>query len=669
MRLQTKLFTTIFAITAILLIGLSAVVYIVISGNLRERIATESESFAAQVLDLAELSYEINQATVRRYLDVAGSFVHGNAELAEDTRVELRAENQITGEAHTARIAPINIDSVDVTGNNELVDRIADLTGATATIFQVIPDGLLRVSTSVRRESGERAVGTYIPTDSPVYRTVMNGETYEGRAFVVDAWYITEYEPIRGRDGDTIGVLYVGVQQSRLEFLRDKVADVSVGESGFAYIIDGEGNILIHPTRAGERVTEGAALAQVLDMERGEIELREDDGRRRIDYVDYLGIMDWHVGIATYPDETLAVLTEILIIMLAVTVAGIVAAGIVGLVLGRRIARPVTTVARTMQSVAEGNLDVETANVQSRDEVGDLSRALDEMVDRLAGVVGQIQSGASSIADGSNELSRTSESVSEGASTQAASVEEVSSSMEEMRTTIERSAENARETERMSEESAKQAAEGGEAAGETVNAMKRIAEQITVIEEIARNTNLLALNAAIEAARAGESGKGFAVVAGEVRKLAERSAEAAAEISEVSSSSVAIADRTGRTLEEMVPQIRKTAQYVQEIAQASREQESGSQQITEAVNQLDQVVQQNASTAEELASMAEELASQAQSLTEAVSFFRVGSRAVEGGGGPAGGGGDTGRRSGAREVEGPGRTMLPEHTGSEASAR
>jgi methyl-accepting chemotaxis protein len=198
--------------------------------------------------------------------------------------------------------------------------------------------------------------------------------------------------------------------------------------------------------------------------------------------------------------------------------------------------------------------------------------------------------------------------------------------MEEMRTTIERSEENARETKRMSNESARQAEEGGAAAGETVQAMRSIAEQIGVIEEIARNTNLLALNAAIEAARAGESGKGFAVVAGEVRKLAERSGEAAAEISGVSTSSVEIAERAGRTLEEMVPQIRKTASYVEEISQAAREQTAGSQQISSAISQLDEIVQQNASTAEELASMAEELASQAQGLNQAVSFFTTRSR-------------------------------------------
>ncbi|MFO7780700.1 MAG: methyl-accepting chemotaxis protein [Spirochaetia bacterium] len=626
MRLRTKLFSTIFAITVVLLVGLSVVVYSIVSSNLRETIAGQSESLAAQVLDLAELSYEINQETVRSYLDVAGYFVHEQAALDRESTVSLRAENQISGDTHTVRVAPLTIGRVDVTSSNELVDRITDLTGATATIFQVIPEGLLRVATSVRRTNGDRAVGTYIPTSSEVYETVMAGNIYEGRAYVVDDWYITEYEPIRDPSGEVVGVLYVGVRQSRLEFLRDKIADVRVGSSGFAYLIDGEGNILIHPAYSGETVQQAEALAPVLEMSQGTLEFAEADGRRRVDHVDYLGTMDWHVGIATYPDETFAVLREVAMIMIVATVIGVIAAGAVGLLLGNRIARPVTTVATTMRSVAEGNLAVDSSAVHSRDEVGELSRSLDDMVVRLSSVVGEIQSGSTNIAAGSNELSRTSELVSEGASRQASSVESVSSSMDEMRTTIERSEENARETMRMSNESARQAEEGGTAAGETVQAMRSIAEQIGVIEEIARNTNLLALNAAIEAARAGESGKGFAVVAGEVRKLAERSGEAAAEISEVSTSSVEIAERAGSTLEEMVPQIRKTASYVEEISQAAREQTAGSQQISSAISELDQIVQQNASTAEELASMAEELASQAQGLNQAVAFFTTKSR-------------------------------------------
>ena len=168
-----------------------------------------------------------------------------------------------------------------------------------------------------------------------------------------------------------------------------------------------------------------------------------------------------------------------------------------------------------------------------------------------------------------------------------------------------------------------QSREGGEAVGQTVAAMKDIAEKINIVEEIARQTNMLALNAAIEAARAGEHGKGFAVVAAEVRKLAERSQSAAAEISGLSSSSVEVAQKAGEMLEKIVPDIQKTAELVQEISAASNEQNTGSQQINKAIQQLDQVTQQNASSTEELASTSEELATQAEQLQAAIAFFKV----------------------------------------------
>ncbi|WP_298434110.1 methyl-accepting chemotaxis protein, partial [Geobacter sp.] len=177
--------------------------------------------------------------------------------------------------------------------------------------------------------------------------------------------------------------------------------------------------------------------------------------------------------------------------------------------------------------------------------------------------------------------------------------------------------------------SAEDAKAGGKAVTETVHAMKEIAGKISIIEEIARQTNLLALNAAIEAARAGEHGKGFAVVAAEVRKLAERSQHAAGEISELSASSVQVAEAAGEMLARMVPDIQRTAELVQEISAACKEQDTGAEQINRAIQQLDQVIQQNASASEEMASTSEELASQAEQLQATIAFFRVdGAQAV-----------------------------------------
>ncbi|GFM31734.1 HAMP domain-containing methyl-accepting chemotaxis protein [Desulfovibrio subterraneus] len=245
------------------------------------------------------------------------------------------------------------------------------------------------------------------------------------------------------------------------------------------------------------------------------------------------------------------------------------------------------------------------------------------MVSKLSTIVSDVTAAAENVASGSEELSASSQSLSQGATEQAASIEEVSSSMEEMSSNISLNAENARQTESLATQAALDAQEGGNAVAKTVEAMKHIAEKISIVEEIARQTNLLALNAAIEAARAGEHGKGFAVVAAEVRKLAERSGTAAAEISELSSSSVEVAERAGTMLMKLVPDIKKTADLVQEIASASNEQNAGAEQINKAIQQLDQVVQQNASASEEMSSTSEELASQASQLQESMGFFRI----------------------------------------------
>ncbi|HEX9022375.1 MAG TPA: methyl-accepting chemotaxis protein [Geobacteraceae bacterium] len=304
----------------------------------------------------------------------------------------------------------------------------------------------------------------------------------------------------------------------------------------------------------------------------------------------------------------------------------------------------ITTAAK---EVAAGNLTLEIRERSADDE---LLRALAAMVKRLGEVVNEVQTAADNVASGSQELSSGSEEMSQGASEQAAAAEEASSSMEEMSSNIRQNADNALQTEKIAVKSAEDAREGGKAVQATVGAMKDIAGKISIIEEIARQTNLLALNAAIEAARAGEHGKGFAVVASEVRKLAERSQKAAAEIYELSASSVEVAERAGELLARMVPDIQKTAELVQEISAASREQDTGAEQINKAIQQLDQVIQQNAGAAEEMASTAEELSAQAEQLQEAIAFFRVDKRAPAGGAVKRTGSGAEGKKTGRTDV-------------------
>jgi methyl-accepting chemotaxis protein len=245
------------------------------------------------------------------------------------------------------------------------------------------------------------------------------------------------------------------------------------------------------------------------------------------------------------------------------------------------------------------------------------------MIDTVTRVIGEVRAGASALAGASTQISSSAQLLSQGTAQQASSVEETTSSLEEMSASITQNADNSRQMESMAVRGTKDADESARAVQQSVEAMTRIAEKISIIEEIAYQTNLLALNAAIEAARAGEHGRGFAVVATEVRKLAERAQTAAKDISGLASSSVEVAQRSGRLLIDLVPTIRKTADLVREVTAASTEQSAGVAQINRAMTVVDEVTQRNASASEELASTAEEMSSQAEALQQTIAFFRI----------------------------------------------
>jgi methyl-accepting chemotaxis protein len=369
-----------------------------------------------------------------------------------------------------------------------------------------------------------------------------------------------------------------------------------------------------------------------------------------------------HIEIMNSKEKSNADLTaRVGSIMLIAVLVSVILGTLVSLFIARSITRPILEVVRVAERVSVGDLSSEI-EVRGTDETGRLLASMQQMssflnemaatagklsegdltvqitpksqqdvlsnsflkmVQKLSHIIGEVREGSAALSSAAAQVATTSQSVSQGTSEQAASVEETSSSLEQMSANILQNAENSRQTEQMALKGLKDAEESGKAVKETEAAMNAIGKNTAIIEEIAYQTNLLALNAAIEAARAGEHGRGFAVVASEVRKLAERSQVAAKEIRQVAASSIEVASRSGRLLDELVPSIAKTAELVQEVSAASNEQSAGVAQITKAMGQVDQVTQRNASAAEELASTAEEVSAHAESLNQIMSFFQL----------------------------------------------
>jgi len=345
-------------------------------------------------------------------------------------------------------------------------------------------------------------------------------------------------------------------------------------------------------------------------------------GKEKQLYYRYLPSIESYVCSSIYIDNILEYVYRIRLMVIAGVFLSIFIFVVFLSFFSRSITNPIQQSAEFANQIAQGNL-TSKIELSRHDEIGDLVASLNSMVENVKRVVEEVDQGANSITLSSGQLSSSSQLLSQAASNTASSVEEISSSMEEMASNIDQNTQNSRETEKIAFNVSSSIDEVQNASTNSLEAIKKIAEKINVIGDIAFQTNILALNAAVEAARAGEYGRGFAVVASEVRRLAERSKIAAEEIINLSNISLEVTKRSSELIAKIIPEVKKTAKLVQEITASSIEQSTGTDQVNNAIQQLNEMSQQSASSSEELASNAEELNSQAEQLKEVIAFFKV----------------------------------------------
>ncbi|MCB1159985.1 MAG: MCP four helix bundle domain-containing protein, partial [Leptospiraceae bacterium] len=318
-----------------------------------------------------------------------------------------------------------------------------------------------------------------------------------------------------------------------------------------------------------------------------------------------------------------SIYTNSLIFSLIAAAIGIIVSILFSSRIINNITEPLLYVNNLLTEMKEGLLTKDIKIDERKDELGEMIYSVKETVKKLVEIIDIVQRNSESLVSAASELDATAQNISTISSNQAASVEETSASLEEIAASISNNLENSKITDKLASKTAEEAKRGGEAVQKAVAAMKQISEKISVIEEIASRTNLLAVNAKIEAARAGEYGLGFTVVASEVEDLAKKSKSDANEIRLMAHETMKLSEEAGTIIREIVPQILRTADLVQEITAASEEQNSGVGQINKAMGTLDNVAQQAAASSEELAATANEMSEQSEKLLNTIRFFRI----------------------------------------------
>ncbi len=644
----TRISAITFVLTAAIIAALVATITYATSRMLEERATQSVTSELRSVVNTVEMFNKSVSSSARSFGQIFRHGLPGSFELDPATTVDIGGKATPT----------LKLDGKVLNLDFGAPDSFTAQTGGNATIFALDGEDFVRVTTSVKKENGERAVGTTLDRNSPAYAVLRDGRSYIGLVTLFGKQYITQYEPARDAAGKVVAVLYVGVDITEdMKLLKDRIRALKVGETGYFYVLNAApgkhyGELLVHPGSEGanlldSRAADGRAfIREMLEKKNGSIVYDwQESGKgagesaAREKFVAYTHIKDWNWIIAggTYRDEITAAATELRQrFILAGLLALAVLAALLYAVVRASVARPLAQVRDVARRIAEGDL---TARMESRgrDEIGLLTEAINSVGASLSSVVGKVRLGAEQIASASQQISAGNLDLCQRTEEQAASLAGTATSMDQLTATVRQNADNARQANQLAVSASNVAQRGGATVAQVIERMEAISQSsrkisdITgVIDGIAFQTNILALNAAVEAARAGEQGRGFAVVANEVRSLAQRCAAAAKEIKllidasngEVEAGGKLVAD-AGATMQDVLASVARVTDIMAEITAASLEQTGGIEHINSAVGAMDEATQQNAALVEEASAAAQAMQDQADELARAVRLFRL----------------------------------------------
>lgn len=528
--------------------------------------------------------------------------------------------------------------------NNAIPDDFFQRTGSIATLFVRNGDSFVRVATSLRKEDGERAIGTQLDSNSPALAPVLHGDIYRGLAQLFGKRYITQYQPVKDASGKTIAILFVGVDITHSwDIMRDKILQRRLGESGRFFVLNRSagknyGTWLFHASEEGQRPQWGEeSEQQLLTLASGTLERKSKDGRTML--VSWTALPGWNWTIVGEVDKAV-LLQDVTRLRNQFLIAGVLVsllfAALFVIITRRWLTRPLREVTALAQTYASGDLRASLTSTR-QDEVGQLIHAINGIGNGLQNMVQQVREAAGDIHFATNALAADSSEISDQINKQASSVEETSASMEQLAATVQQNAASMEQTQHLVNETSQAVQSGGQTVGRAVatmsdirSASQRIADITQVIESIAFQTNILALNAAVEAARAGEHGKGFAVVAQEVRALAARSANAVKEIEALIDDTLqkvteghTLSEQTRQAMTSIIDHMDNINQLVTEINHASREQSAGINQVNLAMTHIGDATHVNAERVSRSEETAQTLREKGAHLKQLVSLFRL----------------------------------------------